>query len=80
MNNESNKHTLTDNTASRLEASLNQADKHTNENNQTAKVEPKSAYEACVLSEAAKVHALIAKAQREARERALKEKEKREEE
>ena len=37
-----------------------------------AKDEPKSAYEACVLSEAAKVHALIAKAQQEARERALK--------
>lgn len=72
MNNESNNHTLKDNIASKLEASLNQADKHTNENNQTVKAMPKSAYEACVLSEAAKVHALIAKAQREARERALK--------
>ena len=40
--------------------------------NNVAKDEPKSAYEACVLSEAAKVHALIAKAQQEARERALK--------
>ena len=42
------------------------------EANNAAKDEPKSAYEACVLSEAAKVHALIAKAQQEARERALK--------
>jgi len=42
------------------------------EANNGAKDEPKSAYEACVLSEAAKVHALIAKAQQEARERALK--------
>lgn len=42
-----------------------------NEANTAAKEQPKSAYEACVLSEAAKVHALIAKAQQEARERAL---------
>ena len=42
-----------------------------NDANTAAKDEPKSAYEACVLSEAAKVHALIAKAQQEARERAL---------
>jgi len=43
------------------------------EANTVAEDEPKSAYEACVLSEAAKVHALIAKAQQEARERALQE-------
>lgn len=42
-----------------------------NEANTAAKEQPKSAYEACVLSEAAKVHALIAKAQQEARERVL---------
>lgn len=72
MTNKSNTNTLKDNTASRLVASLNPANKRTNENNQSAKAEPKSAYEACVLSEAAKVHALIAKAQHEARERALK--------
>lgn len=53
-----------------LEKSLGQTLE--DEANNGAKDEPKSAYEACVLSEAAKVHALIAKAQQEARERALK--------
>lgn len=43
-----------------------------NEAKTAAEDEPKSAYEACVLSEAAKVHALVAKAQQEARERVLK--------
>ncbi|CAM3933529.1 hypothetical protein PSAR109036_00285 [Psychrobacter arenosus] len=54
-----------------LEKSLGQSLE--DEANTAAKDKPKSAYETCVLSEAAKVHALIAKAQQEARERALKE-------
>jgi hypothetical protein len=33
------------------------------------KHEPKSAYETCVLKESAKIHEMVAQAQREARER-----------
>lgn len=52
-----------------LERYLREKAKQDQENEN--KTEPKSAYEACVLRESAKIHELVAQAQREAAERAV---------
>jgi len=45
--------------------------KQEQEKEQEQESEPLSAYEACVLSESAKIHELIAEAQKEVKERSL---------
>lgn len=52
-----------------LEKYLEEKAKQEQESEQQPK--PKSAYETCVLAESAKIHELIAEAQKEARERSL---------
>lgn len=55
-----------------LENYLSEKAKQDQESEQQSK--PKSAYDTCVLAESAKIHELIAQAQKEARERDLKDK------
>ena len=60
---------MSDLSADDLESYLSAKAKQDQENEN--KTEPKSAYEACVLKESAKIHEMVAQAQREAAERAV---------